>query len=78
MRKPLSIYSYITGRHDRNLFHIWLTWLLELGGEFLPYVGPGRKPVTGRRNPDTKPRQYELNPEKYGMDPKTGSIWRRR
>ena len=38
---------------------------------------PVFKPRTGRRDADKKPRFYELDPKKYGMDPRTGSIWRR-
>jgi hypothetical protein len=76
MRRDLSIPRFI-GRGP-NLFHVWLSWLRDLGGTFVPYHNLDEpKPPTGRRDPDTKPRQYELDDKKYGMDPKTGTIWRR-
>ena len=63
---------------DPNLFHIWLTWLRELGGTYEPIRDlDEKKPYTGRRLEDKKPRQYELDDKKYGMDPTTGAIWRR-
>ena len=63
-------------------FFIWLNWLFELGGSYQylgdPPTDPKQPPKrTGRRDPDKKPRTYPLDPDKYGMDPKTGSIWRR-
>lgn len=58
--------------------NIWLSWLRDLGGTFNPVHNLDEPKVpTGRRDPDKKPRRYELDDEKYGMDPKTGTIWRR-
>lgn len=76
MKQDLSIPRFM-GR-DPNLFHIWLSWLRDLGGTFEPLRDLSeKKPPTGRRNPDIKPGQYDLDDKKYGMDPKTGAIWRR-
>ena len=77
MRRDLSIPPF-TGR-DENLFHVWLSWLTDLKGTFVPYRDTEeKKPYTGRRDPDKRSRQYDLDDKKYGMDPKTGTIWRRR
>ena len=63
---------------DPAAFEIWRGWLADLGGTFHPVVNLDEpKPPTGRRDPDRKPRQYELDDTKYGMDPRTGTIWRR-
>lgn len=64
---------------DENLFHIWLGWLKDLGGTFEPVrnLEDRKTPASGRRDKDRQPRQYELDNDKYGMDPKTGTIWRR-
>ena len=63
---------------DKNLFHIWLGWLHDLGGQYFPIHNLAEPKVpTGRRDPDRKPRTYELDNEKYGIDPNTGTIWRR-
>jgi hypothetical protein len=63
---------------DNNLFHIWLGWLHDLGGQYTSIHNLDEpKPPTGRRDPDRKPRIYELDNEKYGIDPNTGTIWRR-
>ncbi len=62
----------------QNLFHVWLGWLKDLGGTYEP-VRDLDEPKThkdGRRNPDTKPRQYDLNGEDYQID-KRGVITRR-
>ena len=63
---------------DPNLFAVWLGWLRDLGGKH-ESVSTASEPKerTGRRDPDNKPRQYELDNERYGMDPNTGSIRRR-
>ena len=59
-----------------NKFHIFLEWLRSLGGTFEPVRNLDEpKLPTGRRA--NRPNQYELDNEKYGMDPKTGTIWRR-
>ena len=77
-RNSLSIGSLLSYRRDPSLFHIWLQWLRELGGQFEVYRDLSeRKPPTGRRDPDRKPRSYKLDNKKYGMDPNTGTIWRR-
>ena len=66
------------GRRDPGLFEIFRLWLRELGGTFEPYRDlEERKSYTGRRDKDCQPRPYELDNDKYGMDPKTGTIWRR-
>ena len=63
-------------QRDPSLFHIWLGWLRDLGGSYTPMRDlEEKKPPTGRRNPDIKPRQYELDPEKYGINSK-GSVVR--
>lgn len=59
-------------------FEIWRGWIRDLGGTYEPVRDLSEpKPVTGRRDPDTKPRWYPLNDEVYGQDPRTGAIWRR-
>lgn len=61
---------------DQNLFHIWLGWLRDLGGTYIPMRDlDEKKPYTGRRDPDKKPRQYPLDPEKYAITTK-GTIIR--
>ena len=46
---------------DRNLFHVWVSWLHELGGKYTALRDlTEQKPRTGRRDADIKPRQYEL------------------
>ena len=46
---------------DPNLFHVWLQWLRDLGGTYEPMRDLSEpKPPTGRRDPDKKPRQYEI------------------
>lgn len=50
-------------------FDIFLRWLTDLGGTYKIWRNLEEpKPVTGRRNPDTQPRQYVLNPKKYFVD----------
>lgn len=67
------------GHRDPGHFEIFRTWLRELGGKFELYRDLSeKKPYTGRRDPDKRVRQYDLDDKKYGMDPKTGTIWRRR
>jgi len=63
---------------DPNLFNVWIGWLHDLGGD-CPVIRDTSdpKPKTGRRDPDKKPRQYFLPDDKYGVDPETGTIWRR-
>lgn len=40
-----------------NYFHLWLSWLRDLGGVFEPYRNLEEpKPHTGRRDVDKKPR----------------------
>ena len=63
---------------DPQLFEVWRQWLRDLGGTYEPMRDLSeKKPYTGRRDQDTKPRTYELDDKLYGMDPKTGTIWRR-
>lgn len=46
---------------DPRLFHVWLGWLRDLGGQYLPIHNLDEpKPPTGRRDPDKRPRQYPL------------------
>ena len=60
---------------DPAAFDIWLSWLKDLGGSYTPVRNLDEpKPPTGRRDPDRKPRQYELG-EKYGINP-NGSVIR--
>ena len=60
---------------DPRAFDIWLSWLRDLGGSYTPIRDlDEKKPYTGRRDPDRKPRQYELG-EKYGINP-NGSVIR--
>jgi hypothetical protein len=60
---------------DPNLFHVWLGWLRELGGACEPIRDlEEKKPYTGRRDSDKRPRQYELG-DKYGINP-NGSVIR--
>ena len=58
MRRDLSIPRFI-GR-DPNLFHVWLSWLKDLGGTYEPMRDLSERKPGGRRDPDLKPRQYEL------------------
>ena len=61
----------------QNLFHIWLGWLKDLGGSFEPMRDLSEpKPLTGRRDPDRKPRDYPLTTDKYTIDNK-GAIRRK-
>ena len=62
----------------RNKFDFFLEWLTDLGGSYVPiFADPDPSPKrTGRRDPDTKPRQYPLNPKVYGEHRDTGMIWR--
>jgi hypothetical protein len=54
--------------HEENLFHVWLGWLMDLGGTYEPIRNlEERKIPTGRRDIDKKPRRYELDDEKYGV-----------
>jgi hypothetical protein len=60
---------------DPRAFEIWLSWLKDLGGSYTPVRNLDEpKPPTGRRDPDKKPRQYELG-EKYGIN-SNGSVIR--
>lgn len=60
---------------DPRAFDIWLSWLRDLCGSYTPIRDlDEKKPYTGRRDPDRKPRQYELG-EKYGINP-NGSVIR--
>jgi hypothetical protein len=68
MRRQLAIPSLINNNLDKNLFHIWLGWLHDLGGTFVPYrTFEEPKPPRGRRDQDKKPRRYELDDKKYGV-----------
>ena len=70
--------SPLSGRRDPSLFAIWLQWARDLGLTFTPYRDiEEKKPYTGWRDPFKRPRRYPLDDKKYGMDPKTGTIWRR-
>jgi hypothetical protein len=57
-----------------NKFHIFLSWLRDLGGTFEPVRDLSeKKPLTGRRDPDRKPRQYVIGTHdqsrQYGIKP---------
>lgn len=61
---------------DPAAFHIWLSWLRDLGGTFEPYRNLDEpKAPTGRRDSDRKPRQYEIGTHSdpdfggYGIKP---------
>ena len=60
-------------------FEMWRGWLADLGGHLEPVrdFEERKQHTDGRRNQDIKPREYPLDDKKYGMDPKTGTIWRR-
>ena len=67
--------SPLFGQRDPNLFPVWLGWLRELGGDYEPIRDlEEKKPYTGRRDPDKRPRQYELG-DKYGIN-SNGSVIR--
>ena len=68
--------SPLSGQRDPGLFEVWRKWLADLGGTYEPVRNlEERKAPTGRRDADTKPRQYELDPEKYAITSK-GSVVR--
>ena len=50
-----------------NMFPLWKKWLADLGGSCPEVSEPPSQKRTGRRDPDTKPRQYELG-EDYIID----------
>lgn len=59
--------SPLSGQRDPNLFHVWLSWLKDLGGTYEPMRDLSEpKAPTGRRDPDRRPRRYPLG-EKYGI-----------
>ena len=61
---------------DSAAFQMWLSWLKDLGGNFTPVYNNDDPPLPkGRRDPDRKPRRYELDPEKYAVTTK-GSVVR--
>jgi hypothetical protein len=60
-----------------NLFPFYQQIIWSLGGVLELIPGEVSTKRTGRRDPDIKPRSYPLNDKWYGMDPKTGTIWRR-
>lgn len=61
----------------QNNLLVWMSWLKELGGSYEPVRDlEEKKPHTdGRRNPDLKPRRYELGTHSdpdfggYGIKP---------
>lgn len=60
---------------DPRNFDVWMSWLKDFGGKFVPVVNnDDPSPRTGRRDPDRKPRQYELG-DKYGIN-SNGSVIR--
>ena len=54
---------------DPNLFHLWLSLLKDLGGTYEPMRDLSERKPGGRRDPDRKPRQYELG-DKYAITSK--------
>ena len=59
----------------QNLFHVWLKWLSDLGGSYEPIRDLDEKTLpTGRRDPDTKPRSYEVGTHVRGRNPKMYAI----
>ena len=63
--------SPFSGQPDASLFEIWRGWLADLGGKYEPMRNlEEKKPPTGRRDPDRKPRQYELPADKYAITSK--------
>ena len=64
-----------SGQPDPNLFDVWLTWLKDLGGAYEPMRDLSERKPGGRRDPDRKPRQYELPADKYAVTSK-GSVVR--
>jgi hypothetical protein len=58
-----------------NLFHLWLSWLKDLGGQYEPMRDFSERKPGGRRDPDRKPRQYALPADKYAITSK-GSVVR--
>ena len=48
-----------------NMFPVWKSWLTDLGGSFDDTPEPRVQKISGRRDPDTKPRQYQLDPKKF-------------
>jgi hypothetical protein len=68
-----SIYGHASGgsplfrQRDPGLFAVWRQWLKDLDGTYEPVRNLDEtKPLTGRRDKDRQPRQYELG-EKYGV-----------
>lgn len=66
----------------QNNLLLWMSWLKDLGGSYEPVRDLSEpKPPTGRRDPDKKPRQYELGTHSdtdfggYGIKP-SGQIVR--
>lgn len=55
-----------------NRFHIFLEWVRSLGGTYEPVrnLDEPKKHTDGRRNPDTKPRQYPLTTEFHTINDK--------
>ena len=68
--------SPFSGQRDPTLFHVWLSWLKDLGGTYEPMLDLSEpKPRTGRRDEDKRARQYELPADKYAITSK-GSVVR--
>ena len=67
--------SPFSGQRDPGLFEIWRGWLKDLGGQYEPMRDLSERKPGGRRDPDRKPRQYELPADKYAITSK-GSIVR--
>jgi hypothetical protein len=63
---PIYGGSPLSGRRDPGLFAIWRQWLKDLGGSYEPMRDLSERKPGGRRDPDRKPRRYELG-EKYAI-----------
>jgi hypothetical protein len=48
-----------------QMFWLWVKWLQELGGEYVYLKGEFSTKRTGRRDPDKKPRTYDLSSQQY-------------
>ena len=60
----------------RNIMWVWMNWLQELGGDYVPLLPEPSQKRTGRRDPDIKPRTYSLKDRIYDTKDKRGIIVR--
>lgn len=60
---------------DPRALDLWISWLHDLGGSYTPMLDlEEKKPLSGRRDPDKRARQYELG-EDYAIN-SNGSVIR--